>query len=279
MLAISTMGVCMSNQWFRMYAEFSSDPKVQSMSEAMQRRLVMLFCLHASGDFEKLTREEIAFALRNDDVTLHETLQLFHQKGFCDENGNLKNWNKRQYKSDSSVDRVKKYRDNKKKYEEKTDGNKNVTTMKRYSNADVTPPDTEADTDTEIEDSLRSSSKKNQQKKSSDSDIGKIHHPPPDIPPDLWKDFLAVRQKLKAVNSERAIGLLHAELEKLKAQGQSPSAVIEQSIRNSWKDIYPIRNQGGTHAASSNRNGNARAKHSGFEQQDYTAGTEGFIVT
>ncbi len=269
----------MSNQWFRMYAEFSSDPKVQSMSEAMQRRLVMLFCLHASGDFEKLTREEIAFALRNDDVTLHETLQLFHQKGFCDENGNLKNWNKRQYKSDSSVDRVKKYRDNKKKYEEKTDGNKNVTTMKRYSNADVTPPDTEADTDTEIEDSLRSSSKKNQQKKSSDSDIGKIHHPPPDIPPDLWKDFLAVRQKLKAVNSERAIGLLHAELEKLKAQGQSPSAVIEQSIRNSWKDIYPIRNQGGTHAASSNRNGNARAKHSGFEQQDYTAGTEGFIVT
>ena len=31
--------------WMRLYAEFATDPKVQMMSEAMQRRHVMLFCL------------------------------------------------------------------------------------------------------------------------------------------------------------------------------------------------------------------------------------------
>ena len=38
----------MANPWFRMYAEFATDPKVQSMSEAMQRRLTMLLCLRCS---------------------------------------------------------------------------------------------------------------------------------------------------------------------------------------------------------------------------------------
>lgn len=135
----------MSNAWFRMYCEFATDPKVQSMPEAMQRRLVMLFCLQGSGDLEKLSKDEIAFALRIDDVTLHETLHLFQQKGFCDQNGQLTNWNKRQYKSDSSAERVKKYRD-------KTKASKDVTPMKRYSNAVVTPPDTDTDTDTEVKD-------------------------------------------------------------------------------------------------------------------------------
>jgi len=136
-----------SNSWFRMYNEFAYDPKVQSMSEELQRRLAMLFCLESDGSLEKLTKDEIAFALRIDDVTLHETLHALQAKGFCDENGRILNWKKRQYVTDSSAERVKRHREKKKKEQEVSS---NVTSKKRYSNVTVTPPDTDTDTDTDI---------------------------------------------------------------------------------------------------------------------------------
>jgi hypothetical protein len=58
---------------------------------------------------------------------------------------------------------------------------------------------------------------------------------------DLWCDFLAMRNSLKAKNTPRAIKLLLTELEKLVTQGNDANAVIENSIRNSWKDVYPLK--------------------------------------
>lgn len=58
---------------------------------------------------------------------------------------------------------------------------------------------------------------------------------------DLWADFLAVRKKIKAQNTPMAIKLLVTELKKLIAQGHDPNAVISNSIRNSWKDVYPLK--------------------------------------
>jgi len=134
----------MANTWFRLHHEFATDPKVQSLTEAMQRRLVMMFCLESSGQLGRLSDDEMAFYLRIDVETLHETFQLFDEKGFTDKNGRIKNWEKRQFRSDNSTDRVKKYRD-------KTKTNKNETTMKRFSNADVTAPDTDTDSYTDTE--------------------------------------------------------------------------------------------------------------------------------
>ena len=54
----------MANPWFRMYAEFATDPKVQMMSEADQRRFVMLLCLRCSNDDVTLHDDEVAFQLR-----------------------------------------------------------------------------------------------------------------------------------------------------------------------------------------------------------------------
>jgi len=54
--------------WLRLYVEFSTDAKVQMMSEAMQRRLVMLFCLERGNGIETFPETErdvsIAFSLR-----------------------------------------------------------------------------------------------------------------------------------------------------------------------------------------------------------------------
>ena len=100
-------------QWFRMYGEFATDPKVQSMSEALQRRLLMLLCLRCSNDLVTLQRDEVAFALRISNDELTETLLIFERKGFIDSDLNVLNWDKRQYASDSSAARVRKHRENK----------------------------------------------------------------------------------------------------------------------------------------------------------------------
>jgi hypothetical protein len=59
---------------------------------------------------------------------------------------------------------------------------------------------------------------------------------------EIWDSFLQIRKKAKAINSPQAIKCLITELEKLKAQGHDPTEVVNQSIRSSWKDVYPLKN-------------------------------------
>ena len=131
----------MRNTWCRLYAEFSSDPKVQMMPEPMQRRLVMLFCEHCAGDgnvtFDERHR---SFHWRISDEELAATKVLFIENGFIGEEWNLLNWNKRQFVSDSSADRTRRYRERKR------------ASRERHSDGDVTKCDaldTESDSDTE----------------------------------------------------------------------------------------------------------------------------------
>lgn len=167
----------MSNPWFRLYAEFSHDPKVQMMSEAMQRRYVMIMCLRCSNALVTLHETEIAFHLRVTDAELAETKALFIEKGFIDDDWNLLNWEKRQFKSDSSAERVARHRAKKKKQ-----GNAEVTLQKRRSNA----LDTDTDTDT---DTKKHSSEK--------SDQTAQHADPkyPDRFADFWKTYPSTPRK------------------------------------------------------------------------------------
>lgn len=131
--------------WFRMYGEFATDPKVQMLTEAMQRRLVMLFCLECSNGIETfhVTEREtsIAFALRVSAEEIAATKTLFMAKGFINDDWTLCNWSKRQYVSDSSTARVKAHREKKKK-----DAANTETDVKRFSNA---PEQIQNRTDTE----------------------------------------------------------------------------------------------------------------------------------
>lgn len=107
----------MANHWFRLYAEFSHDPKVQMMSEAMQRRYIMLMCMRCSNELVTLHDDEVTFHLRISEQDWAETKALFIKKGFIDSDLNLLNWEKRQFKVDSSsssAERVAKHRAKKK---------------------------------------------------------------------------------------------------------------------------------------------------------------------
>ncbi|MGZ5053350.1 MAG: hypothetical protein ACXWAT_00245 [Methylobacter sp.] len=130
----------MSNQWFRMYSEFATDPKVQMMSEADQRRLTMLFCLRCNGHVT-LQDKEVTFLLRISNDEWIKTKSEFIELGFISSTNELLNWDKRQFASDSSAARVARHRERLKNEQKKC----NVT---------VTPQNrTEQNrTDTEIKD-------------------------------------------------------------------------------------------------------------------------------
>lgn len=121
----------MANQWFRLYSEFSHDPKVQMLSEVNQRRLIMLFCIRCNGNVT-LQDEQVAFQLR---ISMDEWLSskaIFIDKNFINNDNEVLNWDKRQFVSDSSAERVAKHRQR----------------MKQSSNVTVTPPEQNR-TDTE----------------------------------------------------------------------------------------------------------------------------------
>lgn len=132
----------MANPWFRVYSEFSHDPKVQMMSEAMQRRYIMLMCLRCSEDLVTLHETEVAFHLRINADEMAETKALFIAKGFIDDSFNLLNWEQRQFTSDSSNARVAKHRALQKEKQTKA-SNAGVTLQETKGNALDTDTDTE----------------------------------------------------------------------------------------------------------------------------------------
>ncbi|NUT87153.1 hypothetical protein HNO91_12020 [Pseudomonas corrugata] len=117
--------------WFRMYGEFATDPKVQMMSEADQRRFVMLLCLRCSNDDVTLHETEIAFQLRISNEEWATSKALFLSKGLIDEDCRPLAWDRRQFVSDSSAARVAAHRAKK----------------KQACNVTVTPPDTDTEED------------------------------------------------------------------------------------------------------------------------------------
>lgn len=68
---------------------------------------------------------------------------------------------------------------------------------------------------------------------------------PPDwVSLSAWQAFEEMRSKSKKAMTDRARGLIVGELEKLKAQGHDPASVLEQSVRNNWQDVYPLKDKG-----------------------------------
>lgn len=132
--------------WFRMYAEFSTDPKVQMLSEVDQRRFVMLLCLRCCNGDVTLQDEQVAFQMRISTADWQATKAILVAKNMVGEDNQPVAWDKRQYVSDTSKERVSRHRSGK-----KHPGNGSVTLQRPRSNVTVTAPDTESDTETDSE--------------------------------------------------------------------------------------------------------------------------------
>lgn len=63
------------------------------------------------------------------------------------------------------------------------------------------------------------------------------------INPKTWQDFLDMRKSLKKPATLKAQELLIRKLTKFHKQDQNPNAVLEQSIINSWQNVFPLKEQ------------------------------------
>jgi hypothetical protein len=125
-------------RWFRLYSEVVNDPKVQRLPCEDFRAWINLLCLASENDGRLPSIDDVAFALRMTTDGALTVVERLSNAGLIDRlNGGANGyhyaphgWDKRQYKSDTSTERVKRFR-------------------QRSETVSVTPPETEADTDTE----------------------------------------------------------------------------------------------------------------------------------
>lgn len=66
--------------------------------------------------------------------------------------------------------------------------------------------------------------------------------PLPDwLPAETWGDFLEMRKQIKHPPNAKAIALLIAKLDRLRAAGNDPKDVLEQSIMNSYRSVFELK--------------------------------------
>jgi len=149
-------------KWFRLYSEILHDRKLARIARHEQYPLYQLVGVWVSilcianeapergslmlGKNIPMTEDDIAFEIGMGIGDFQHLFAAFVEYEMIAHNGKdfcITSWNKRQFKSDDSSERVKRYREKKAK--------ESVTLQKRYSNALDT--DTDTDTDTENNDS------------------------------------------------------------------------------------------------------------------------------
>jgi hypothetical protein len=136
----------MSMQWFRMYSEFAGDPVIQSLAFEDQRHYVVLLCIKSDGTLDKtlatqIRERVICRALGLDPLAASEAKRRLIEVGLITKDWQPVGWDKRQFVSDNSTERVRKYR------KSKETGNVTETIPERSGNG----PDTDTDTDTDTD--------------------------------------------------------------------------------------------------------------------------------
>lgn len=188
-------------RWFRMYAEFASDPKVQMLSECYQRRYLMILCLRCSNGDVTLQDTEVAFQLRIDVTEWEKTKAVFVEKDMIDEHNQPTAWDKRQFASDSSAERVAKHRAGK----------------KDQCNVTVTPPEKEKEKEKETKKEVKA--------------VRATALCPPDVDAGVWDDWKQLRKSKRATVSETVVE--QARKEATKANMSLNSFLKEWCLRGS----------------------------------------------
>lgn len=126
-------------KWFRFYHEALNDPKVQKLDGEAFKGWVNILCLAAQNDGKLPPIADVAFALRVTENAAGTLIERLSNGGLIDRLNGGRNgvtyaphgWSERQYKSDTSSERVKRYR-------------------QRSKTVTETAPDTDTETDNSL---------------------------------------------------------------------------------------------------------------------------------
>jgi hypothetical protein len=101
------------SRWFRFYDDAINDPKVLKLSDRLHRVWIGLLCVASKNDGQLPSMEDCALMLRLQPERMAEALVSLVGAGLLDrdETGlSPHKWGERQYKSDVSTERVKRFR-------------------------------------------------------------------------------------------------------------------------------------------------------------------------
>lgn len=65
------------------------------------------------------------------------------------------------------------------------------------------------------------------------------------LPVDDWHAFVEMRNKIKAPLTDYAVDLAIRRLDRLRLQGEDPGEILQQSIFNAWRGLFPARERDG----------------------------------
>jgi hypothetical protein len=116
------------SRWFRFYDGALDDPKIIKLPDDLHRAWVNLLCIASKNNGRIPPLDDVAIMLRTTVSCVEKIIAELVSRELLDETrgGRIEphNWRKRQYKSDVSTDRVKRFR-------------------KRFKTVSETPPETE----------------------------------------------------------------------------------------------------------------------------------------
>lgn len=140
------------SRWFRMYDELLDDPKVQMLPGDTFKAWVNMLCLASRNDGFLPDVTAIAFALRLDEKKLQRIVDDLCKRGLIDvaeDRFTPHGWQSRQYKSDVSTDRVRRYREQRRNVSSNVAGNVSPdvseTEMKPLTRAGLRATDTDTE--------------------------------------------------------------------------------------------------------------------------------------
>ena len=70
---------------------------------------------------------------------------------------------------------------------------------------------------------------------------------------DIWAGFLEVRKRKRTPNTNHALKLILKELETLRAAGENPDDILNQSIMRGWSGVFTLKNKNGGQTNGINR--------------------------
>lgn len=134
----------MNQRWFRFYNDAVNDPKVQRLSGELFKAWVNVLCLASKNGGKLPTLTDLAFILRVPEDRALAHIEALSAEGLLDQiEGEYEphNWHGRQYQSDTSTERVKKFRERQRNVSETpSDTEQNRTESETESERASAPP-------------------------------------------------------------------------------------------------------------------------------------------
>lgn len=137
-------------RWFRFYTEVVHDPKVQLLPDKTFKEWINVLCIAGDNGGILPDDKSIAFTMHMTTASARQMLIRLKDAGLLDlgEDGKMRphNWGERQFQSDVSTERVRRFRDKKKSVSSDGCGNGNETfqeTIEKRPRARDTDTDTE----------------------------------------------------------------------------------------------------------------------------------------